>query len=513
MTIQIPRSLRLLLIGVAALAVAAMALARPADAASPLPDPTKTGSVNITKLVAPDSATGLPNNGTQQDTTGLTPLPGVTFTIKQVNPINLTTNQGWQDANTLTGTFNNASNTTAESSITGAGYTLGTAKTGTTDASGKLSFTGLPLGLYLVEETSAPAGTTPSAPFLVSVPMTDPTSESQWMYDVYVYPKNATTTVTKTVHDDAAIKLGDPVSWTITGDIPNPTGATSHIDGYMVTDQLDPKLTYTGATVELYDPATGTSTTVPAGDYTLSAPSGSNNNTLKVTFTAAGLALLDANTTKQVRVTVNTTANAIGEISNTALLYPNKDAIDASQSCPNCPQPGQPGGPTPSTPIQTKWGAFTIQKTDPAGNALTGAVFSVYPSQADAKAGTNAIALGGQTQFQVGTDGQLTLSGLRYSDFADGHQLNAGDPGWQDYYLVETKAPAGYELLAEPIKFDVTAATTTAGVDMNVKNVPSNSGFKLPLTGGPGAILVYLAGALILLGALMVALGRRTHAK
>lgn len=58
----------------------------------------------------------------------------------------------------------------------------------------------LDLGLYLVVETKAPDKVTaPAAPFLVSVPMTriadnDTTNKlTDWIYDVHVYPKNATT--------------------------------------------------------------------------------------------------------------------------------------------------------------------------------------------------------------------------------------------------------------------------------------------------------------------------------
>lgn len=60
--------------------------------------------------------------------------------------------------------------------------------------------TGLALGLYLVVETKAPDKVTaPAKPFLVSVPMTriDNTTTTNkltdWIYDVHVYPKNATT--------------------------------------------------------------------------------------------------------------------------------------------------------------------------------------------------------------------------------------------------------------------------------------------------------------------------------
>ncbi|WGL50371.1 SpaH/EbpB family LPXTG-anchored major pilin [Nocardioides sp. BP30] len=470
-------------------ALGAVAPAHAATAAS-LPDPSKAGSLTIHKFATPDTATGLPHDGTQVDTSGLTPIAAVTFSVQQVGGIDLTTNSGWQKADALSKTYNAAD---ATGSITSAGYGLTSAQGSpvTTNASGTASLAGLPLGLYLVTETSWPAGATPSAPFLVSVPLTDPTTHNSWLYDVDVYPKNATTTVAKTVSDASATKLGDPLSWTIAADIPN----LDTIDGYKVTDQLDAKLDYASTAVSLAD-----GTTVAQGtDYT--ADYDASSRTLTVSFTAAGRAVLAAHDTSQVLVKVVTTVHAVGEITNTALLYPNQASFSIT--------PGQPGGPVVTPPVQTKWGSLTVQKTDPDGTALGGAVFSVYATQADAEAGNNPIALAGQTTFTAGTDGTVTISGLRYSDFADGQTVTAGSAGYRDYWLAEVQAPAGYELLADPVKFDVTAQTSTVGVDLKVQDVPSNSGFALPFTGGPGGRLVYLGGGLSLAGALVIALGRR----
>lgn len=492
MTIATTGRLRVLLIGIAAIGLAMLGLAGPAGAASPsLPDPTKTGSINIHKFATPDSPTSLPHNGTAVNTTGLTPVAGVVFSIQQVTGIDLTTNQGWQNANTLSGTFNPSN---ASASITGAGYGLSAAAGSpvTTAADGSASLSSLPLGLYLVTETSWPAGATPSAPFLVSVPLTDPTNENAWLYNVNVYPKNAVTNVTKTVTDQSAVKLGDTVTWTVNADIPN----VATIDGYKITDKLDTKLTYVSATPTLAD-----GTTLAPADYTVTAPSAANNNTLTVDFTASGLAILAAHNTSQVVLKVNTTVNAVGDIVNTALLYPNKSSYAVT--------PGQPGGPVVSPPVDTKWGSITVLKTNGSGTALPGAVFSVYASQADAEAGTNPISLSGATTFTAGSDGTLTISGLRYSDFANGATVAPGATGYQSYWLEEVKAPSGYELLADPIKFDVTAATSAVGVDLTVKNMPANAGFALPFTGGPGGLFIYLGGGLLLLGALVIGATRK----
>jgi len=482
------RGLRVGLAASAAAVLLGLGLAAPA-AAAPLVDPNATGSITVHKFEAPDTPTGLPNNGTAVDTTGLTPLPGVEFQVRQVSGIDLSTNSGWANASTLSGVFDAAD---PEASITGAGYTLAAGSSLVTDAAGEASFTGLPVGLYLVEETSFPTGVTPSAPFLVSVPLTDPDNGDNWLYDVHVYPKNAITTATKTVEDADAVQLGDDVSFTITSDIPN----ANPIDGFKIVDVLDPKLDYVAATVTLAD-----GTAVAEGtDYTIVHDAGTNAVTVE--FTAAGRAILAANNTTQVVIDIVTTVNAVGEIVNQALVYPNAASFDID--------PGEPGGPTTTPEVETRWGGLTVAKVGQGGAALAGAVFQVFTSAADAAAQTNPVTLNGGTEFEVvNADGTLTLSGLRYSDFANGATVAPGDAGYLQYYLVEVQAPSGYELLAEPLEFTVTAATTAAGIDLTVTNVPHNGGFQLPFTGGTGTGLLYLAGIGLIAGGVVFLVAKR----
>ena len=63
-----------------------------------------------------------------------------------------------------------------------------------TDSDGVATFANLPLGLYVVVETTTPDKVTTAVdPFLVSIPMTSATTNKDWMYEVNVYPKNKTT--------------------------------------------------------------------------------------------------------------------------------------------------------------------------------------------------------------------------------------------------------------------------------------------------------------------------------
>ncbi|UVJ38777.1 SpaH/EbpB family LPXTG-anchored major pilin [Arthrobacter sp. CJ23] len=447
-------------------------------------DPSQTGSLTIHKYQTPATPTNLPNNGTAltpAQLAGLTPMAGVTFTVQKVNNIDLTTNAGWTAAAALTPAQAAAQAATPGSTVI-------------TDAAGTATLGNLPLGLYLVTETGYPAGVTPASPFLVTLPMTDPVNESNWIYNVNAYPKNAVTGATKTVTDAPAIKLGDNVQWTITGDIPN----VNPIDGYRIVDQLDPKLTYTNSTVALSNGATLTLNT----DYTIVFDAATN--TLTVDFTASGRAILAADPTAKVLVTVNTTVNTVGQIANTAFVYSNAASFTIT--------PGQPGGPVVTPPVITKWGDIVLHKQDSQSSAaLAGATFSVYPTQVDALAGTNAITIAGVSSWTTDATGNLVISGLRYSNWANGAAVSPGQPGYQSYWLVETKAPAGYELLAQPVETTVTSADPSV-VTVTIDNVPHNAGFQLPLTGGVGTWALTAGGVLVLAGAgLFMVTGRRSR--
>lgn len=457
----------------------------PAASAAPLVDidPYATATLHIHKLVQPDefgdAADGLP-----KDTSGMTPLPGVDFTVQKVSGVDLTTNAGWQDAAALT-----PEQAAARAEKPGA--------TKTTDAGGDADFADLPLGLYLVTETSAPAGVTPAKPFLITLPLTDPVNKGTWLYDVHVYPKNAVTGAEKTVKDSPSVVAGDEIEYTIDADIPR----VEVIDGYKIVDKLDTRLDHDSTAVSLTD-----GTTITEGkDFTIAFDKGTNAVTVE--FTEQGRAVLAAHATSaQVRVIIKAKANATGAIPNEAIVYPNAPSFDV--------KPGEPGGPIVTPPVETRWGVIVIEKVD-ADNTdtmLAGAVFRVYMNEADARAQKNPLTVDGKADFETGADGRAVISGLRYSDFADGKQLEPGDPNWRSYWLVETKAPEGFELLAEPLKVDVTS-DDPAQVSITVKNVPHNAGFFLPQTGLAGTAGMLIGGAILLAGVLTITAARRRKAR
>ena len=109
-------------------------------------------------------------------------------------------------------------------------------------------------------------------------------------------------------------------------------------------------------------------------------------------------------------------------------------------------------------------------------------------------------------------------------DTAVVYAMDAGSPVIKglddatDYYLYETKAPAGYNLLDAPVQFKITADYTTDGSALlanypTVKvgdaeasttlsiNVINKEGSTLPSTGGMGTTLFYIIGGLLVVGA------------
>ncbi|WP_158600566.1 SpaH/EbpB family LPXTG-anchored major pilin [Tessaracoccus antarcticus] len=479
-----PRRKRGLLAGLVAAATALTIVfsAAPAQADGPVIDPAATGSIILHKFEQPvtvgDEGNGLPNPGA---TVGLTPLSGIVFSAQRVNGIDLTTNAGWEAAAALTVDA-------AAGDLAAATY-----RSNATDVDGLATIAALPVGLYYVKETTFPNNVTPVSPFLVTIPMTHPTELNTWIYDVHVYPKNATTEATKSVVDAGAVKIGDNAEWTILSDVPK----SQIIDKYVIVDVLDPKLQFVSDVVSL----TGASGVVLApADYDVTTA----DNTLTVTFTPAGLLKLASawrvDPAARVKVLVTTKVLEAGEITNAATIYPNIRSFGRT-----------------TTPVLTKWGTIVLEKANAKNTdaKLQGAEFQVFLTEEAAKAKTAsaAISINGVSTFtSTGVDGRVVIEGLRYSGWADGKEVTTPEDGYRTYWISEIKAPVGFELLTQPIEVVVDNVSTTV-VTKQVLNVPKNAGFQLPLTGASGATTLIMGAGLLLLvlGTTAVVVSRRKH--
>ena len=174
------------------------------------------GSITIYKYLQTEEKKGAAGTGEQQEVdlnSGKTSaLPGAGFSIYQVwekqdllDYYNGTANKPQPKVEDF---FKKESEDSTEVKSYKAADLLESVKTQivdkekTTDSEGKVEFTGLEVGLYLVVETTPPQSVVSAVkPFLVSIPMTrvktnadDANQLKQWLYDVTVYPKNTTTT-------------------------------------------------------------------------------------------------------------------------------------------------------------------------------------------------------------------------------------------------------------------------------------------------------------------------------
>ncbi|WP_028709688.1 SpaH/EbpB family LPXTG-anchored major pilin [Propionicicella superfundia] len=532
------------LLGFAAGLVAAclaVAMAPAAMAAPVIPPDARSGSLTIHKLAQPDVASGLPADGSELPTgqlAGLEPVAGVTFTVRQVTGIDLHTNAGWLAAEGLATEF---SPRAAEASITGyrggsgAGgpLTLGQAKTGQTGTDGILAFAGLAVGLYLVTETGFPAGASASAPFLVTVPVTQHVGDAPdtWVYDVHVYPKNQLRTAEKTVSDAASTALGDPVTWTIRADIAgdpvdlNGDGDTTdtaangaregaYIGRFTMVDALDARLAYLSSVVTVVDAKGAQVASLTEGaDYALSH----KGATYTLEFSSShqsGLNTLMANTGNRLQWRLSTTVTALGDgiIANQATVFPN----EASHGL----KPGEPGGPLVTNEVDSRWGGVRLHKVDAESGAdLAGAEFVVVTKleadgapDLDSAVNVGGVVENGHTVWTSDAEGAVVISGLRYSWYADGRTLGdtngnglADEPGAVQYWLAELRAPEGYQRMEGVTPIVVDGPGDGPEFSYIVENTPTGPGGPSASTGGSalagGNLLpVLVAGVLLVAG-------------
>lgn len=495
-----------------------------------------TGTVTVHKYEQGD-LWGVPSNGAVMDVDG-TPIAGVTFEAQQIEAITVGTTEYDLDLSTIDG-WQHASKLVLDDGAwlyDGAAATvqLGTTYTANTGATtySPAVFQDLPIGLYLFTETKAPIGVTKSEDWVLSVPLTDPVERTSWLYDINVYPKNGVSDISKTVNDADAAKVGDTVEWTIIGDIPldaNPDYSqyrdVSETNlkflpptAYVVEDQLDDRLKPVSADPTVVTLTSGGIELAVGTDYTVTAEQTAGSK-VTVTFTEEGrakmaLAASKASSATAVDVQIVLTTEVVtlnspqslkgtigdGLIDNQALLFPNSESIEWEM-------------PVPSNIPETRWGDLVIEKISSTNHqaGLSGATFQLFETKADAEKGTNVIAIDGVSEFTTGNDGIVRISGLRASDFENGNPI-LDENDWQYYWIVETKAPQGYELQAEPIRVAVTGASTSALV-IPVENNPHNADFLLPHTGASGTWMFTIGGLVLLGGGVILAVRRKVDTK
>ena len=519
----------------AAMTLAAGALVAPTGAAAPADpngstiDPDAATTLTIHKCEQTDANGVKEGTGNPDPQVECKPVAGVEFTITKLN-VDLTTPEGWKQL------------ADAKGDVVKAGaLKSNTTQTITTGGDGLASFTDAQteVGAYLVSETKTPDKVIPAEDFVVTLPMTNPQDTTKWNYNVHVYPKNTLSGVDKQVTDKPAPGSGQNITYTITTSIPKvdyPGGA--RIKRYEVVDRLDKRINK-DALAPVVKIVNGQQATplVESTDYTVIIAEGTDYNWATIQLTEEGRRKAaeerhNGNGETKVQATLTATfdpktVDLEGVLSNTAGLIPNDS--------PNFTwDPSNPGTTTdvpgiPTTPVLSKYGKVVVTKTGTDELAdktkYNGAQFQVYECTKTGSGATlkdsnpatqtvDPLTIGGENTFTTAGQGTVAISSLRANDYVDGVKKDALTD--DDYYcLVETKAPEGYTLQADPIPFRVLASDAEGKVPtaVTVTDVPKNAGFRLPLTGANGVIFLTVAGALLVAGGAVVAYAnKRRHA-
>lgn len=348
--------------------------------------------------------------------------------------------------------------------------------TKTTDTYGIITWDDLALGLYLIEELSSATVNIAIIPFIIQLPLTNPAGNG-FLYDVHVYPKNEVTgpKIDKTLVPPAAETGTNILKWKISSEIPVDIMDAKNM---VITDPLDSRFDYvTGSVSAYYVDRDGIRTAFHSAYYTMSY----TNNVLTFTILPAGFTTLDLATAGigatapmvffefDTMIKMDTNPNWNEAINTPVLDFTNADNYAYDPKEPII---------SPSTYLH----GIEIFKSDPEGNGLEGAKFKIYPTQADANAKTNALKdpVNPANDWEIITDtvGKAPFNGLSHGTF----------------WLVETQAPAGYNLLAAPVIVVIPDDSTA----IIVQEIANNRGFTLPVTGGTGTLFFTIGGLLLI---------------
>lgn len=392
----------------------------------------------------------------------------------------------------------------------------------------------LAAGYYLLVDTSAPGeGDAMNSALLQVTNNGNITIEKK--YDVPTVDKSVKDTDNQW-GEAADWEIGSNVPFQLVGTLPT-NFADYETYKYVFHDTLSTGLQYNGD-VKVYVQNGETKTEITSG-FTVdpAAAATAGGSTLTVTFTDLK-AVEGVTATSKIVVEYTAKLLSTAEIGNPG----NKNEVYLEYSNnPNHTGEGTPTGNTPKDEVLVFTYELDVTKVDGqnANKKLANAEFVLLNSDKTKVAKVaNGKLVGWDNVPTAGADGSITYpAGTTLTSGTDGKFVIAGlDAG--SYYLRETKAPAGYNLLKNDISVTIiatldktennpaltelklsvkedkegAAATASNGVlDTGVvsTDIVNNSGAQLPETGGMGTTLFYVLGGILVLVAIILLVTRK----
>lgn len=374
--------------------------------------------------------------------------------------------------------------------------------TQTVAAGGTATFADLAMGEYFILPS---ASTSVYQLMLQKVQPTAPASSSDpyTIDDVTFAAKHREVNITK-VADKTSVTKTEKVTYTITVDIP--TYAAQATDkSFYVADLLPDGLTIDTGSIKVA--RNGTDITSAAGtQYTLDTTA-TDDYTFKLSVSKDQYAASwSANGGKQLVITYTATLN-----DNDTTEVNTKETNTVTFDYSNYPYVENSHAQKTDTVDVTTF-AIKIDKYVDGNEStkLAGAKFDLYrtATQAEIDAGT-AVTIPHTSVNGITLESGLITDADGAATFAK-YEANGTN---YDYYLVETQAPSGYNLLDNAVKvnFADTDVAATAGV-YTVK-VPNSSGIQLPITGGTGTVIFTVIGIALMVGAVVLFVVSRKRSK